>query len=235
MKTCFAACMLGLAAPVAMADSTLIDFSNGWQGFTGDGNSVINPVGGNPGAHAQTIHNNFGIEWSTQTNSAFIGDFSHYASVTISIDVKAEQIAFFGSPVSRNLILDMRSFSLAQGGYPWASAWYNLGTMQGGMPWTTFSVTFNPNSPVLPAGWGGSGAEDPDTFEPILPPNLTFAQVLANVEELSFTTYEPGFFYGFTDFNIRIDNIRIETTPIPAPGVLALLGAAGLVSRRRRA
>jgi hypothetical protein len=234
MKTCFAACLVGLLASSAIADTTLIDFDSGWQGFSGDGNSVINPAGGNPGAHAQTIHNNFGIEWSTQSNPAFVGDFSQYSSVTISIDVKAEQIAFFGSPVSRNLILDLRSFSLAQGGYPWASVWYNMGTMQGGMPWTTFSVTFNPNSPVMPAGWGGSGAEDPNTFEPILPPNLTFAQVLANVEELSFTTYEPGFFYGFTDFNIRIDNIRIEVVPIPAPGALALLGLAGLASRRRR-
>lgn len=234
MKFPIAACMIGLLASAASADTTVVDFSNGWQGFTGDGNSVIHPSGGNPGAHAQTIHNNFGIEWSTQTNPAFTGDFSQYSSVTISIDVKVEQISFFGSPVSRNLILDLRSFSLAQGGYPWASAWYNLGTMSTGMNWTTFSVTFDPNSPALPQGWGGSGAEDPNTFEPILPPGVTFADVLQNVEELSFTTYEPGWFYGFTDFNIRIDNIRIDVTPIPAPSALALLGLAATRSRRRR-
>lgn len=234
MKTCIALCLCGLLAPLAAANTTTISFDNGWEGFAGYGNSFISPAGGNPGAHARTIHNNFGIEWYTQTNPAFTGDFSQYASVTISIDVKVDLIAFFGSPVSRNLILDMRSFSLAQGGYPWASAWFNLGTMSTGMPWTTFSVTFDPNSPVLPPGWGGSGAEDPNTYEPILPPGVTFADVLQNVEELAFTTYEPGWFYGFTDFDISVDNIRITTVPIPAPGALALLSVAGLVSRRRR-
>ncbi|MGA1016693.1 MAG: hypothetical protein ACO3YY_01715 [Phycisphaerales bacterium] len=34
--------------------------------------------------------------------------------------------------------------------------------------------------------------------------------------------------------NIRIDNLRIESRAVPAPGALALLGGAGLVARRRR-
>lgn len=34
--------------------------------------------------------------------------------------------------------------------------------------------------------------------------------------------------------NFRIDNVRVEGTPVPAPGVWALLGTALLVGRRRR-
>ena len=62
----------------------------------------------------------------------------------------------------------------------------------------------------MPAGWGGYGAEDPNTFEPILPEGVTFADVMASVDELAFTTYEPGWFYGPTVFDVRIDNLRIE-------------------------
>lgn len=228
------------AAASAGMQSTVITFDNGWEGWNGTqgpgGFSQIEPTGGNPGAHAHTVFNNFGIEWTTQSNSAFIGDLTQYSSVTLSIDVKVESISFFGAPASRNLILDARSFSLGQNGYPWSSVWFNLGSMPGtGQDWTTYSVTFDPNSTALPQGWGGYGAEDPDTFEPILPENLTFADVMGNVEELAFSTYEPGFFYGFTDFDIRVDNIRIVATPIPAPTALPLmLGGLGLLGQRRR-
>src|SRR5690606_37586295 len=103
---------------------------NGWEGWNGTqgpgGFSQIEPTGGNSGAHAHTVFNNFGIEWWTDTNESFVGDMTKYSSVTISIDVKTEGIWFFGSPVSRNLILDARSFSLGQNGYPWSSVWFNL-------------------------------------------------------------------------------------------------------------
>lgn len=231
-----ATCLCGLTAPaLAGAQTTHITFDSGWEGFNGYGQSSIQPTGGNPGAHVQTIHNNFGIEWFTQTNPAFTGDFSAYQSITVSIDVKVDLISFFGTPVTRNLILDLRSFSLGQNGYPWSSVWYNLGSLQTGQDWTTYTVTFDPNALVMPSGWGGTGAEDPNTFEPVLPANLTFADVLADVEEFSFTTYEPGYFYGFTDFDVNIDNIRIDVVPVPAPGALALLAcAAGIGPRRRR-
>lgn len=34
--------------------------------------------------------------------------------------------------------------------------------------------------------------------------------------------------------NLRLDNLRVETRAVPAPGALALLGLAGLAGRRRR-
>ncbi len=233
-----AACGL-TATAMGNTHSAVVTFDNGWEGWNGTqgpgGSSVIEQSGGNPGAYARTIFNNFGIEWWTNTNQDFLGDFTQYSSVTVSVDVKVNNISFFGTPAPRNLILDLRSFSQAPQGYPFASVWYTLTEMQSGQDWSTYSVTFDPNATDKPDGWGGYGAEDPNTFEPKLPENLTFADIMSSVEEMAFTTYEPGWMYGFTDFDIGIDNIRIDATLIPAPSAaLAILGLAGLAAGRRR-
>jgi len=229
------------AGAAAGTTTTTVDFSNGAEGWTGPqgpgGSTVIEPNGGNPGEYMHTIFNNFGIEFTTDTNQAFIGDYTQYDDVTLSIDVDVNDISFFGSPAPRDLIVELRDYDNAPQGYPYVSVWYTLTTMPGAtdLDWLTHSVTIaDTNATDLPAGWGGYGAEDPDTFEPELPADRTFASVLEGVDELAFSTYVPGFFFGFTDFDIGVDNISITTTPIPAPGALALLGVAGLCSRRRR-
>ena len=85
----------------------------------------------------------------------------------------------------------------------------------------TLGVTIDdPTATALPAGWGGYGAEDPVTFEPVLPAGRTFASVLASVDEIRFTTYEPGYFFGFTNFDLRFDNI-VVASPVPEPTSLA--------------
>ena len=33
--------------------------------------------------------------------------------------------------------------------------------------------------------------------------------MLRNVDEVAFTTFVPGYFYGFTNFDIQVDNIHI--------------------------
>jgi hypothetical protein len=46
---------------------------------------------------------------------------------------------------------------------------------------------------------------------------VTFADVLAGVDRIVFTTLEPGYMFGFTDFDLRMDNITIvRTEPNPA-------------------
>ena len=197
-----------LFAAAASAQTTVVTFDNGGEGW--DGNGSIEETGGNPGANAHFFIENFGIEYRTDSNPAFIGDLTPDSSVTVGIDALVNSIAFDGTEVSRNLIVEFRSHALAVDGYPYTSVWYNLGVLQAGTEWGAFSVTFTPDSVVLPAGWGGYGAEDPKTFEPILPEGITFADVMASVDELAFTTYEPGWFYGFTIFDVRIDNLRIE-------------------------
>ena len=198
-----------MAGPLA-AQTTVVTFDNGGEGW--DGNGLVEQDGGNPGANFHFFVNNFGIEARNDTNTAFIGDLTGASEVTVGADALTNSIQFEGTEVSRELIVEFRSSSLAQDGYPYTSVWYDLGTIQAGSEWGTFQITFTPSSTELPAGWGGYGAEDPITFEPILPPGVTFADVMASVDELAFTTVEPGFFYGFADFDVRFDNLFIDRT-----------------------
>jgi hypothetical protein len=198
-----------IAGPLA-AQTTVVTFDNGGEGW--DGNGTIETDGGNPGANFHFVIENFGIEIRNDSNPAFTGDFTASSEITVGMDALVNSITFDGSEVSRDLIVEFRSHTLAQNGYPYTSVWYDLGLLQANPAWSSFSVTFAPASVDLPAGWGGYGAEDPITFEPMLPPGVTFADVMASTDELAFTTYEPGFFYGFTDFDVRFDNLSIART-----------------------
>jgi hypothetical protein len=87
---------------------------------------------------------------------------------------------------------------------------------------------------ALPPDWGGTGAEDPITFEPRLPPDRTFASVLSSVDEIVFTTFQPGFFYIDEYFDVAVDNISVEFVPEPVTPCFAL-GMLALWFRQREA
>jgi hypothetical protein len=195
-----------IAGPLA-AQTTVVTFDNGGEGW--DGNGSIEPDGGNPGANFHFVVNNFDIEIRNDSNPAFTGDLTQSSEITVGMDALVNSISFEGTEVSRDLIVEFRSHALAQGGYPYSSVWYDLGLLQADPAWHSYSVTFTPASTDLPSGWGGYGAEDPMSGAPILPPGVTFADVMASTDELAFTTSEPGFFYGFTDFDVRFDNLTI--------------------------
>jgi hypothetical protein len=212
-----------LVAASAAGQATTVTFSNGAEGWIGPGgpggSTSIVATGGNPDANMRTVFNNFGISFVNSSNAAFKGDFTDADSVTISIDVRVENISFFGSAVSRPWVLELRDTTNPPPGYGWKSVWFLFGPISQAATgsWTTFSVTFDPNSTVLPPGWGGYGAETPNA-EPILPPGTTFRDVLASVDAMAFTTLQPGFVFGFTDFTMRIDNISVTRTIAPVPG-----------------
>ena len=212
---------LGLAAVAAFsvqaaADVTVVDFENGTAGWFGPegfgGTSFIDPTNGVGGsAGYRTQFQDFGVAFVNDSNPAFIGDFSGYTEVTISIEVKVDQIGTF-IPVGRPFMVELRDFDTAQGGYPWSSVYFLFDWIAQGThgEYTTFSVTIDPTSTVLPAGWGGYGDEDPDTFEPRLPDGVTFADILAGVDEMAFSTLLPGYFFTEEMFDITIDNVTIE-------------------------
>jgi len=195
------------AGPLA-AQTTVVTFDNGGEGWDGAGS--IENDGGNPGANFHFLIEDFGIEIRNDSNPAFTGDLTPSPEVTVGTDVLVNSISFEGTEVTRDLIVEFRSHALAQGGYPYSSVWYDLGMLRSDPSWQTYAVTFVPASTELPAGWGGYGAEDPMTGAPMLPPGVTFADVMASTDELAFTTLEPGFFYGFTDFDVRFDNLSID-------------------------
>lgn len=230
-----AACLAaGLAAP-ALADTTTT-FDNGLEGWSISGRTDINPVGGNPGANLHgVLLDVFGADIRNNTNDAFLGDLSRYGTFELSVDIQVNSISFFGQEVSRDLVVELRDYTNSNG-YPWTSVYYNLGTLQaaseGNDGWMTYSVIIeDPFAVGLPNGWGGYGDETP-LGDPILPADRTFGSVLASVDEISFTTFVPGFFFGFTNFDIQVDNIAIRT--VPAPSAVALLAFGGLVGTRRR-
>jgi hypothetical protein len=218
--------LLACAPSSALAGTTT--FSNGqtdqWQ-FSGAANIV--PDGGNPGAYmAFQAIDPFGINVFNDSNPEFIGSV-YQSPVTISIDVRTNSITFMGNEVSRDLFVELSDTTPNKDGYPGTSLFYDLGPMSAFTPgWIHYSVTItNPNSTVLPPGWSGTGAEDADG-NPILPPGQTFASVLQNVEAINFTTYEPGFTYGHTDFDLSFDNLGVNA--VPEPSSLTLLGIAVL-------
>ncbi len=203
-----------LAGP-AFAGGTTVDFESdtlGWIGPSGTGGATFLDAGagagGSTGLH--TVFNDFGITFRNSANPAYLGDLASKGTVTISIDTLVNQVSFFGSPVSRPWLVELRDYDLAQGGYPWTSVWYLFDDISAGPGYTTYAVTIaDTTSTTLPAGWGGYGDEDA-LANPILPDGVTFTDVLAGVDEIAFTTLQPGFFFGFTDFDVVVDNITIS-------------------------
>lgn len=224
-----------IVAGPAMADVST-DFESGTEGWSISGRDNIDSFGGNGGAnmHGQLI-DVFGAEIRNSASREFTGDLTRYgSSIELSIDIKINSLDFFGSQVSRDLVVDLRDTDNPNG-LPWTSVYFNLGTISAASTgqWTTFSVIIDDTSALgLPAGWGGTGDEDPSTFEPILPFGRTFESVLTSVDEIAFTTFVPGFFFGFTNFDIQVDNISISS--VPTPSGLALIGLGGIVGTRRR-
>lgn len=223
-----------LCLAASTAGAAVVTFDSGSEGWSINGWDTPDLAGGNPGANLRWADfiDTFGLEIRTDSDDRFTGDYGARGPVTLSVDVNTNYIQFFGQDVSRDLVVELRDYDNA-GSYPYVSVWTTIGTLAGGSGWQTFSATISdPNSLTLPAGWGGTGDEDPNTFEPRLPANRSFADVLASVDQVLFTTYTPGFFYGFTHFDISVDNISI--TSVPAPGAATLAGAIGLVGLRRR-
>jgi hypothetical protein len=219
MKTALLA-SLALAAGTAWAgDTTVVTFENGDQGgWTGPqgigGGTSIDVDDGTPAPSLRTIFNNFGITFRSNDNPAWSQDFSGFETVTFSVDTKVRDVSFVGSPVTRPWLIELRDYDAAQGGFPWSSVWFKFDEISAAAygEWTNFSVTIEETqSTELPSGWRGFGAEDPDTFAPILPDGVTFADILAGVDEVVYTTLEPGFFFGFTDFDVSLDNITVTT------------------------
>ncbi len=207
-----ASCTAGAGASAA-ADA-LVTFDNGPEGWSINGFDNVMPVGGNPGANIHLfIAETFGIEVRNSSSAEFLGDYTMKGPVRLGIDFDITFIRFFGQDVTREMVVELRDYDNPPEGYPYVSVWYNFGLLPAPDDgWVSYSVNIDdPTSEALPKGWGGYGAEDEETFEPILPADRTFKSVLQSVDQVVFTTFVPGFFFGFTDFDIAIDNVVIES------------------------
>jgi hypothetical protein len=248
MKKLFAG--LIFTAVSAMASATpgaTVDFSNGQQGWTAgpdydgtQGTWIDTSQGTSPALHLVNPET-FGVTLRNDNNPAFIGNYGLSPSLTLGIDVLANSITYLGTEVSRHLVVELRDYDTNYHDMPYASVWYDLGIIGAGLGWQHLSVTIDDTSAsALPNGWGGFGGDDTETDGlPTLPPGLKFSDVLGGVDELVFTTYVPGYFYGWTAYDVAFDNISLVTAAdVPEPGSMALLagglGMLGLAGRRRK-
>ena len=247
MKRTFAGLLFTVVSAIAHATpGATVDFSNGQQGWQAgpayDGNQgswIDSSLGPSPALH--TINpETFGYTLSNSVNPAFIGNYGMSPSLTIGIDVLANSITYLGNEVSRSLIVELRDYDNPYHDMPYTSVWYNLGTINAALGWQHLSVTIdNTSAGALPGGWGGFGIDDTENDGmPGLPPGRDFASVLGSVDELVFSTFVPGYFYGWTAYDVAVDNISLTAdAEVPEPGSIALLAAGcamlGLTRRRR--
>jgi hypothetical protein len=230
-----AASVLALAAAAALParaqvpNDATVPFDAGNGGWNLNGITNPSPNGGNPGArlHWNNPVDTFGLSLRSGTDPNFIGDYTAKGEVTLRVDVKVDFIEFSGQAVNRELVVILYDDDTFQGAAP-AAVWRSLGTLPGnGQAWKTYGTRVpSVFQAALPTNWKGAGAEDPVTFEPILPPGRTWTNVLQGVDRIEFTTFVPGFFYGFTFFNLSVDNVTVVPPRWTNEG-LALAGVSG--------
>jgi hypothetical protein len=235
--------MAGLFTTAQALEPTVVTFDYGTEGWVpgGDCGTII-PDGGQPGAYWNVASlvdcqpNNYILqgwfELRNDTNPAFIGDYTAKGPVRLSVDVNINDYTYywfnFAVEEYRQLVVELRDLDLAytdpDTGYTWpyTSVIYPAGYFQNrNAGWKTFNIDIaDPNATELPEGWVGfGGPEDPNTYMSQLPPGVTFADVLANVDQIVFHNVEPGYFYEYAFiYDVDFDNIAIQELPQECEG-----------------
>lgn len=243
----FAGRWLMLAALAALATGpalgvTLLseDFEDGdHQGWTVNGQQMLFP-GGNPGNYMGVPLLDFwGVELRNEdATTPLLGDLTrHGGPLEVAVDVRVFTLNnFFGNPVPPDafpLVLQFVDYG-DPGDFLDDASVYTLGPGLPGIAdgWQRFQYTVpDPTMTSLPAGWGGTGDEDPVTFEPILPAGRTYRSVMESVDEVRLTTFQPGYFYTSNFWEMGFDNVWAGVIPEPASALLALVAVAAV--RRR--
>jgi hypothetical protein len=216
MITLLAVAICALTTIAYGASITLVGFDGGSDGGF-SGNAFIEATGGNPGGVAHHFNDSFFNDLRTgasgePANEDFLGDYSSYASVTFSFDIKTNFLNdFMGNPIARSIGIALKDRDI-MGPSGASGVFFEVGLVGVNFTgeWTTLSVTIDdPMSATLPAGWIGFGDEDPNTYAPILPAGASFASVLASVDEFDVTGAVPGFFFTNAFWDVQIDNITV--------------------------
>jgi len=202
--------LTGLASGQVI-DSQDFEAASGWGNWLVNGNQEVF-FGGNPGQYMGVPFMDFwGISLRNEDPATpMVGDLTVHPSFTVSVDFRVLQLRNFFEedmdPANFDLTLEFVDY-----GDQMASVYMTgpaLPSVAEGWKRFTWTVA-DTSASALPAGWGGTGDEDPVTFEPRLPANRTFASVLANVDEIRITTMKPGYFYSSNFWEAGFDNLLV--------------------------
>lgn len=228
--------LLGLAAIASGAhalEPEVVTFDHGTAGWMpGSDCGTIIPDDGRPGAHWNIVTETCDgstlilqpyFILSNNTNPAFVGDFTEKGPVRLALDLDVTDFTYFrfNMPVEeyRQVVFEFIDYDDPyvdpETGYSWP--WTSVVFAAGHLPdrdagWKRFVVDIeNPNSETLPEGWSGFGGPEDENYNPQLPPGVTFADVMAGVDELQIHAIEPGYVYDFGFiYDLKFDNISIQ-------------------------
>jgi len=192
--------------------ATFSDGALGWTGPSGGGGATfIDPNVGYPAPAMHTQFEDFGITF-TNAKPKWLASLKQPGAASIGLRTNTYSIFFFSQEVTRDLAVEIRDHHNPPDGYPFVAVWVPIGTLDSSKTgWREMRVRIpDTQSATLPSGWGGYGAEDPQTGAPMLPPGRTFADVLANADEIAFTTLVPGWFFDMAVFDVAIDDIYVR-------------------------
>jgi hypothetical protein len=212
----FACCGLAMAAATTSAQVLLDEgFENGQaNGWEATGGSTLLGAGGNPGWYMGVPYGDwYWLTLSTESaGNPLIGNLSrHGGALEVSVDALVLQLHnWFNEPMDPGNFPVVFQFTHAAD--PTISVyWIGPGMPAVANGWTTITCEIpDPTSTTLPPGWGGTGDEDPNTYEPILPPGYTYASVMANIGNFRVTTAQPGYFYIPSWWEAGFDNIKVS-------------------------
>ncbi len=237
--------VLALAAGFALAQTPVktVTFDNGLEDWSWGPDCVqLNATGGHPGAFVrfssmmdcQEPNMRGWFEFSNSTDPAFVGDYTRKGPVRISVDLDVNYYDFVGDgaprPIetSREVIIELRDYDNPytdpETGYSWpyTSVWTSTGNLPGrNAGWAHFEADVTQvTSAELPAGWHGyGGPEDPVTYEVRLPPDRTWTDVLAGVDEIVISSLNLNKVYSFSiRHSLNVDNIAIGPIPTTCNG-----------------
>jgi hypothetical protein len=211
-----------------------VTFDNGYEGWDMDraNCATLHAEGGNPGAFANISRycdgvyhltgwfqfGNYEVPTEQLLQMPSIG-----AKISVDVDVNFYDFWMWGFWIQaerwREVVIEIRDLDNPyvdpDTGYswPWSSVWIVTGSLQGrDEGWKTFEAVIpDITSDEMPDGWRGYGGPEDQYYRPQLPPDRTFADVIAGADEIWITSLNLDYFYQLTFVHdLNIDNIRIE-------------------------
>jgi hypothetical protein len=169
------------------------------------------PLNGNPGGWLHQLNvDTFAPQLrTTDPGSPFAGNYRARNVTNLGVDLATISTQF---PAMRECTLMLSNGSQSV---------YWLGTEfvpQPGTGWKSFDFAIDAQSTTMPAGWTTQDGEA----------DVVWNAVITNVTQVTYFYGDPTFFYIFDQWNVGVDNARIQTDGFFVNLGLALAGAMGL-------